>query len=78
MCYSRVNFFKKEAGAKVMLRDFNLLVSTTRGNEADVCSEIWYLLSEIGDSSIKVDKTGVSGLIVAKSSFSPFDESVKI
>lgn len=56
-----------------MLRDFNLLVTTTRGNEADVCSEIWYLLGEIGDNSTNVDKTGVSGLIVAKSSFAPLE-----
>ena len=54
-----------------MLRDFNLLVTTTRGNEADACSEIWYLLGESGDSEAKVDKTGVSGLIAAKSSLSP-------
>lgn len=51
-----------------MLRDFNLLVTTTRGNEADLCSEMWYLLGEIGDDAAKVDTTGVSGLIAAKTS----------
>lgn len=61
-----------------MLRDFNLLVTTTRGNEADVCSEIWYLLGEIGDSAAKVDKTGVSGLIAAKTSFSPLETIRKL
>ncbi|UCH32647.1 MAG: THUMP domain-containing protein [Candidatus Bathyarchaeota archaeon] len=54
-----------------MLRDFNLLVTTTRGNEVDACSEIWYLLNEIGDNTAKVDKTGVSGLISAKTIFGP-------
>ncbi len=54
-----------------MLRDFNLLVTTTRGNEADACYEMWYLLGELGDSAAKVDKTGVSGLIAVKSSLSP-------
>lgn len=56
-----------------MLRDFNLLITTTRGNEADVCSEIWYLLGETGDNAVKVDKTRVSGLIAAKTSFSPLE-----
>ena len=55
-----------------MLRDFNLLVTTTRGNEDNACSEIWYLLKEIGDEKAEVDKTGVSGLIAAKTSIDPF------
>ena len=61
-----------------MLRDFNLLVTTTRGNEADVCSEMWYLLGEIGDSAVKVDKTGVSGLTAAKTSFPPLETIEKL
>lgn len=56
-----------------MLRDFNLLVTTARGNEEDVCSEIWYLLGEIGDSAATVDKTGITGLIAAKTVFNPFN-----
>lgn len=56
-----------------MLRDFNLLVTTARGNEANGCSEIWYLLREMGDNAAEVDKTGVSGLIAAKTAFNPFD-----
>ena len=56
-----------------MLREFNLLVTTARGNEEDVCSEIWYLLGEIGDSAATVDKTGITGLIAAKTAFNPFN-----
>lgn len=56
-----------------MLRDFNLLVTTSRGNEDYACSELWYLLGEIGDSASIVDRTGVSGLIVAKTAFNPFE-----
>ena len=56
-----------------MLRDFNLLVTTARGNEEDACSEIWYLLGEIGDSTATVDKTGITGLIAAKTAFNPFN-----
>ncbi len=61
-----------------MLRDFNLLVTTTRGNESDACSEIWYLLGEIGDRTVKVDKTGVSGLIAVKTSFTPLETIEKL
>ncbi|UCC33205.1 MAG: THUMP domain-containing protein [Candidatus Bathyarchaeota archaeon] len=54
-----------------LLRDFNLVVTTSRGNEEDLCSEIWYLLREIGDAMVQVEKTGVSGLIVAKTALNP-------
>jgi tRNA acetyltransferase TAN1 len=56
-----------------MLRDFNLLATTSRGNEDDVCSELRYLLGEIGDSASTVDKTGVAGLIAAKTAFDSFE-----
>ena len=57
----------------MVLKDFNMLVTTARGNEEDACSEIWYLLGEIGDSAAKVDKTGITGLIAAKTAFNPFE-----
>ena len=57
----------------MVVKDFNLLVTTARGNEEDACSEIWYLLGKIGDSAVKVDKTGITGLIAAKTAFNPFE-----
>jgi len=57
----------------MVLKDFNMLVTTARGNEEDACSEIWYLLGEIGDSVSKVDKTGITGLIAVKTAFDPFE-----
>ncbi len=57
----------------MVLRDFNLLITTSRGNEEDACSEIWYLLGEIGDSAAKVDKTGITGLVAARTAFNPFE-----
>ncbi len=57
----------------MVLKDFNLLITTSRGNEEDACSEIWYLLGEIGDSAVKVDKTGITGLVAAKTAFNPFE-----
>lgn len=56
-----------------MLRDFNLLATTSRGNERDACSELSYLLGEIGDSAPNVEKTGISGLIAAKTAINPFE-----
>jgi len=57
----------------LILKDFNLLATTARGNEEDACSEIWYLLGEIGDSTAKVDKTGITGLIAAKTVLDSFE-----
>lgn len=56
-----------------MLRDFNLLITSARGSEEDACSEIWYLLGEIGDQAATIDKTGVTGLISAKTILDPFE-----
>jgi len=61
-----------------MIRDFNLLATTSRGNEDEVCSELWYLLGEIGDSAPTIEKTGVAGLIAAKTAFNPFEVIEKL
>ena len=50
----------------MLLNDFNLLVTTSRGSEEDACSEIWFLIGEMGDREVKVDKTGIRGLIAAR------------
>jgi len=57
----------------MMLKDFNLLVTTARGSEEDACSEIWYLMGEIGDAAVKVERTGITGLIAAKTALDPFE-----
>ena len=56
-----------------MLKDFSLLVTTWRGNENNARSELKRLLEAIGETSPSVDKTGVSGLIVAKTISDPFE-----
>jgi len=61
-----------------MLRDFNLLVTTMRGSEPQACSETWYLLGEAGDSTSIVDKTGISGLIAAKTALSATEAIKKL
>lgn len=57
---------------KTQTDKFNLLISTSRGNESNACSEMWYLLGEMGDREAIVDKTGVVGLIVARTALNPF------
>mgnify|MGYP001123976677 CR=1 FL=1 len=54
-----------------MLKDFNLLVSTSRGNERNTCSEMWYLLGEAGDRAAIVERTPVIGLVVARTRIEP-------
>lgn len=55
-----------------MIRDFNILATTSRGTEWQACSELHSLLEEIGDATSEVDRTGVSGLIAAKTTLDPF------
>jgi tRNA acetyltransferase TAN1 len=59
-----------------MPRDFSILATTSRGLERYACSELKYLLEQIGDSEANVGKSGVRGLIVAKTRLDPF-EAVK-
>ena len=54
-----------------MMTDFNLVVSTSRGNERNTCSEMWYLLGEAGDRSAVVERTQVIGLVVARTKIDP-------
>ncbi|MCW4007288.1 MAG: THUMP domain-containing protein [Candidatus Bathyarchaeota archaeon] len=55
-----------------MLENFNLLATTSRGNEKPACYELLYLLKDdLGDSEAVVGKTGISGLIAAKTVFNP-------
>ena len=61
-----------------MLKDFNLLATTSRGNEHDACSELSYLLGETDDSTPNVEKTGISGLIAAKTTLNPFGVMKKL
>jgi len=56
-----------------LLEDFNLLISTTKGNESRSRYEILRLLREVGDGNPKVASTEIAGLIVAKTNLNPFE-----
>jgi tRNA acetyltransferase TAN1 len=56
-----------------MLKDFNIIASTARGNERPMVNEILFLLKEkLGDPEAKAVKTAVRGIIVAKTSLDPY------
>jgi tRNA acetyltransferase TAN1 len=55
-----------------VLKDFNLLATTMRGNERQMRYELTYLLKdELGDPEPLVGKTGIRGLVVAKTTIDP-------
>jgi tRNA acetyltransferase TAN1 len=59
---------------KKVLSDFNILATTSRGNERQMCSELAYLLEEeLGDTEPMIGKTGIRGLVVAKTCLDPCD-----
>jgi len=57
---------------KTLLKNYNLLATTSRGNESQICFELAYLLKdELGDLTAQVAKTGIRGLVAAKTSCAP-------
>jgi tRNA acetyltransferase TAN1 len=55
-----------------MPRDFNILATTLRGLERSACFELKHLLEQIGDPSAEVGKSGIRGLIVARTTLDEF------
>lgn len=51
---------------QLMLKEFNLLVSTSRGYEKHANSELRFLFEKMGETSPSIERTGISGLIAAK------------
>jgi tRNA acetyltransferase TAN1 len=56
-----------------MLKEFNLLASTSRGYEKYARSELRFLFEKIGDTSPTIERTGVSGLIAVKTNLDAID-----
>jgi tRNA acetyltransferase TAN1 len=56
-----------------MINGFNLIATTSRGNERPMINEILYLLKdELGDTQAQAAKTKIRGLIVAKTALDPY------
>jgi tRNA acetyltransferase TAN1 len=55
-----------------LIDDFNLIITTLRGLESQLCSETEYLLTEeLGETEPIIEKSEIRGLIVAKISLDP-------
>ena len=64
---------------KDLLKDFNLLATTSRGNERQMRLELCYLLKEeLGDPAPMIGKTGIRGLVAAKTAFNPCEVIQKL
>ncbi len=61
-----------------MLENFNLLGTSYRRFERKACAELGYLLGQAGDPEAHVSRTGISGVIVAKTVLDPFDVIKKL
>lgn len=61
-----------------MISDFNLLASTMRGSERQMCFELEFLLKEAGDAEAKAVKSGIRGLVVGKTMLDPVDAIEKL
>lgn len=60
------------------LKDFNLIATTYRRAEGQARSELRYLLEQAGDSAAVVDRTGISGVVVAKTTLEPIEAVGKL
>jgi tRNA acetyltransferase TAN1 len=56
-----------------MLKEFNLLATTSRGYESYARAELLSLFEKIGDDAPSVERTGISGLIAVKTVLNPFE-----
>jgi tRNA acetyltransferase TAN1 len=61
-----------------MPREFNILATTSRGLERAACFELKHLLEQVGDPDANVSKSGVRGVIVAKTVLDPFEVVKKL
>lgn len=53
------------------MRDFNLIVTSSRFREEEACKEILDLLDSFGDESAEAEITEIKGIILAKTALDP-------
>ena len=61
-----------------MVKGFNLIVTTARGQENLAAIELEDLLRSLGDEAPQVTTTSISGLLTAKTSLNPFEVIEKV
>jgi tRNA acetyltransferase TAN1 len=62
----------------MLAREFNILATTERISESRAGSELWMLLRAAGDEAPVVDRMGVWGIIVAKTTIDPAEAVTKM
>lgn len=55
------------------MEDFNVLISTWRGEEKRACVEARNLFKRLGDEKVAAFPTQAQGLIAVKTGFNPFE-----
>ena len=61
-----------------MIPNFNLIATTNRREESWGCTELWMLLRDIEDPKPIVDRSGVYGLIAARTTLNPVEAVGKL
>jgi tRNA(Ser,Leu) C12 N-acetylase TAN1 len=61
-----------------LARQYNILATTERINEDRAGSELWMLLRAAGDETPKVERMGIWGILVAKTSLDPAEAVAKV
>lgn len=56
-----------------MIPNFNLIATTNRREESWGCTELWMLLRDIEDPKPIVDRSGIYGLIIARTTLNPVE-----
>ena len=78
-CLKRLNFSATNlAVVYAVLKDFNLIATTYRRTEGQARSELRYLLEQISDPAALVDRTGISGVVVGKTTLRPTEAIKKL
>jgi tRNA acetyltransferase TAN1 len=63
---------------KSLARSFNILATTERINEGRAGSELWMLLRAVGDEAPIVERMGIWGIIIAKTTLEPAEAVAKM
>ena len=61
-----------------MQKNFNFLISYPRFHERDAIAEIWYVFSNIGEEDVRAERTPFPGLLTAKTSSDPIENTIKL
>lgn len=61
-----------------MISNFNLIATTNRREESWGCTELWMLLRDIEDPKPTVDRSGIYGLIAARTNLNPVEAINKL